>query len=197
MEVIVGSFIDSIIKLLLRLIIILFLIFICFIGYALFFSKTNELSLKDSFYYIMPFASESSNITLSDKNSIKFNINTNTISYSNSTSSSKSINFYYAQLDNTSKIIYDSLESNINNLKTYYLLFHYLDDGTVADEYTSMANFCPKYTDYATVGPLQFNKFSHMSYWTDECLAKYNIDKSLAEHAFAGYRTSSITKFAD
>ena len=86
---------------------------------------------------------------------------------------------------------------NINNLKTYYLLFHYLDDGTVADEYTYMANFCPKYTDYATVGPLQFNKFSHMSYWTDECLAKYNIDKSLAEHAFAGYRTSSITKFAD
>ena len=86
---------------------------------------------------------------------------------------------------------------NINNLKTYYLLFHYLDDdGTVADEYTYMANFCPKYTDYATVGPLQFNKFSHMSYWTDECLAKYNIDKSLAEHAFAGYRTTSITKFA-
>jgi hypothetical protein len=87
----------------------------------------------------------------------------------------------------------------INNLRTFYLLFHYIspDSKTTANEYTYLENFCPEYTNYDTTGRPFGHNYSHMSYWTDSCLEKYGISRDLASHAFAGMSTSSITKYVD
>lgn len=87
----------------------------------------------------------------------------------------------------------------INNLRTFYLLFHYIspDSKTAANEYTYLENFCPEYINYDTTGKPFGRNYSHMSYWTDSCLEKYGIPRDLASHAFAGMSTSSITKYVD
>jgi hypothetical protein len=93
--------------------------------------------------------------------------------------------------------------TEINNLKTYYLLFHYSPGSTsdVASEQTYTQNFIPEYTIEKTQninkGLSASSNYSHMSYWTDEYLNKYNIPKDLAQHAFAGQHTTSITKYVD
>lgn len=104
-------------------------------------------------------------------------------------------------LDKEDKFEYEL--ADLNELTTYYLLFHYLNNDinqSVTNETTYISNFTPVYQEGLTqpTHPIQntYNR-SYMGYWTDECLQKYNINKDLAQHAFAYQITSQIIKYAD
>lgn len=89
---------------------------------------------------------------------------------------------------------------DINNLQTFYLLFHWIPGyiGTQAANeglYCNPGTFTPEYKD---IGKITYTGgFSHMSYWTDDCIAKYNISRELADKSFIGYTTSAIVKYTD
>ena len=85
---------------------------------------------------------------------------------------------------------------NINSLDTFYLRYHYLP-GTFTEGYenTYTETFKPIYKD---VGQVQYDGgWSHLSFWTDECIAKYGVSKELASHSYIGQITSYITKYVD
>ena len=88
----------------------------------------------------------------------------------------------------------------INKLQTFYLLFHWIP-GYIGSRYADEGIYCNANTftpEYKNVGKIKYSgAFSHMSYWTDECIANYGIPRDLADHAFIGYTTSAITKYVD
>lgn len=112
--------IDLIIKLLVKLVILLFAVFIAFVSYVIVFSKQNNIEIDDTISYIKEIGTsitdktntvskESINILLPESNTN--NSNTNQIA-------NKTLNyFYYNQLDDVAKNIYSSLNNNLDNLK--------------------------------------------------------------------------------
>lgn len=112
-------------------------------------------------------------------------------------------NLGITKTETRTEIVTEEVElEDINNLTTYYLLYHYQPGTTTsANQGTYITNFKPEYKvnkNFNADQPLQnaYN-YSHMSYWTDECLDKYNIPYDLAQKAFVGNETSSIVKYAN
>lgn len=115
------KFINWIIKTSIRIIIFLLLLFLTFMICTYIFSQKNNISVEDTLSHFQAIGTEFIDFTLTDKNSVDITLDTveNNISITEnlaSTSSSKN-NYYYNQLDSTSKIIYTELENNIDNLK--------------------------------------------------------------------------------
>lgn len=115
-------FINSMIRLLMHMIIFLFLVVLCFVIYMIFFSQENDITLGDAVSYVQSFSEQLiSNFTNSNSAISSFNnsseelVKIDDIDSNNYISTKK--RFYYEQLDDTSKIIYTSLENNIDNLK--------------------------------------------------------------------------------
>lgn len=115
------KFIKCIIKILKHIFIILFILLLAFIIYTFVFSKKNNVSVEDTLIHFESIGSEFIDYTLTDKNSINISLNsvenTNTTNENLQITNSNKSNYYYSQLDSNSKIIYDALENNIDNLK--------------------------------------------------------------------------------
>lgn len=110
------KFINGFINLVINIVVISVLLLLCFIAFIFFISKSNNIAIEDTVSYIKSFGNEISNLTLIDTNQINIDLsdsNTEDIVNINATNNK----FYYNQLDNTEKIIYDALENNIDNLK--------------------------------------------------------------------------------
>lgn len=115
------KFINWISKTLIHIIIFVFVLSLTFIICTYIFSQKNNISVKDTLAHFQAIGNEFIDITLTDKNSA--NITLDTIESNITTSETLAINsnknnYYYNQLDDTSKTIYDKLESNIDNLKS-------------------------------------------------------------------------------
>lgn len=114
-------FINSIIRLLMRMTIFLFLVVLCFVIYMIFFSQENDITLEDTISYIQSFSDQViDNFATNNTSTSSFNNSSEELikiddTYHHPISTKKK--FYYEQLDNTSKMIYTSLENNIDNLK--------------------------------------------------------------------------------
>lgn len=122
------KFVSWISKTLIRIIIFLFILFLTFIICTYIFSQKNDISVKDTLAHFQAIGNEFINYTFLDKNAIDItldtiegNINTPEIS----TIDSNKNNYYYNQLDSTSKTIYDKLEINIDNLKKRKLCYKF------------------------------------------------------------------------
>lgn len=116
------KFINSIIRLLIHIITFLFLAILCFIIYMMFFSKENDITLEDTVSYLQSFGNQIINNSTDNNSAISsFNTSNEELvkiddTYNNYPITTKK-KFYYDQLDETSKMIYISLENNIDNLK--------------------------------------------------------------------------------
>lgn len=115
------KFFKWIIKTLIRIIILLFILLLTFVVCTFIFSKKNNISVEDTLIHFENIGNEFIDYTLTDKNSVNISLDTienteNTNKDLQITNSNKS-NYYYSQLDSNSKIIYDALENNIDNLK--------------------------------------------------------------------------------
>ena len=111
------NFINFVIKASIYIIILLAIFIIFILAYAYIFSAQNNIALEDTVSYIKSVGSELTGITLTDKNSVNLSSN-ESISNENLTINTSFKNrFYYEQLDDNAKIIYNSFENNIDNLK--------------------------------------------------------------------------------
>lgn len=122
------KFVNWILKTLIHIIIFIFVLFLTFIICTYIFSQKNDISVKDTLAHFQAIGNEFIDITLTDKNST--NITLDTIESNITTSKTLAINYnknnyYYNQLDDTSKTIYDKLESNIDNLKNGNYVIHF------------------------------------------------------------------------
>ena len=118
------KFFKWLIKTLIYIIILLIIIILVFFIFTFMFSRKNNMSVEDTLIHFETIGTEFIDYKLTDKNSIDITLdiaeNTNiTNDHSqNAINSNNTINYYYYnQLDSTSKIIYDALEDNIDNLK--------------------------------------------------------------------------------
>ena len=108
---------NFIIKTLTSIILFLFAILIILIACTLIFSQNNNLSVTETVEEFQAIGKEFIEYTLTDKNSINISLSdTNSYQASEIKPSTKS-KYYYNQLDDTAKIIYNKLENNIDNLK--------------------------------------------------------------------------------
>ena len=122
------KFVNWILKTLIRIIIFLFVLFLTFIICTYIFSQKNDISVKDTLAHFQAIGNEFIDFTLADKNST--NITLDTIEGNITTSEpliidSNKTNYYYNQLDSTAKIVYDKLETNIDNLKKRKLCYKF------------------------------------------------------------------------
>lgn len=111
----------------------------------------------------------------------------------------------YWEKTNLDKEVTNEYElADLNELTTYYLLFHYQDNDLekkiTTNETTYIKDFTPVYQE-AFIQPTKpisttANR-SYMGYWTKECLDQYNISEELAQHAFAYQITNNIVKYVD
>lgn len=119
--------VDFIIKLLIKIIVILILLLFLTLGYTFFISTTENIALEDTITYLKSFIVNDNNTNhindnYTDKNLIDFHsvddfdTNTSDIKRFDNENINRTY-FYYNQLDSTSKIIYDGLKDNLNNLK--------------------------------------------------------------------------------
>lgn len=115
------KFIKWIIKTLIRIIILLLILFLTFIICTFVFSKKNNVSVEDTLIHFETIGSEFIDYTLTDKNSVSLSLdtveNTSELNETLQTTNYKTSKYYYNQLDSNSKVIYDALENNIDNLK--------------------------------------------------------------------------------
>lgn len=111
------SFIYSIIKIIVFTIVFLILLSVFSNLYTYMFLRENDISVADSVSYIISPNEETSTFTSKEY----INLTTPDNTYIDNTNNISVVNnvdyFYYNQLDNYSKIIYDALENNISNLK--------------------------------------------------------------------------------
>lgn len=113
-----NKFINFIKHFIIIILVIGLILGIVFIAYIFFFKDTNNFSINESITYFQAPNNQIINNSSNNKNDINIsfyddsNINgqNNTMSFTNK--------FYYNQLDDNGKFIYDSLESNTENLKT-------------------------------------------------------------------------------
>lgn len=123
-------FINSMIRLLMRMIIFLFLVILCFVIYLIFFSQENDITLEDTLSYVQSFGEQvidnfsTSSASMSSLNNSNQELIKIDDAYSPPSIRTKK-KFYYEQLDDTSKIIYDALENNIENLKKENYTIHF------------------------------------------------------------------------
>lgn len=111
------KFIDSIIRLLINTVVIITLIALCFFAFLFIISKLNNTTIEDTLSYINVFDTEFTSSTSLD-DSQHSNINLDSSNKNNSSDIATTNNmFYYNQLDEYSKLIYNELENNIKNLK--------------------------------------------------------------------------------
>ncbi len=109
------KFIDLFIKILIYIIIFSILVLAYFAIYYIFFFKENDTKISDTASYIHSIGNEIKNFAFNNKDAINTSNSYTNNTVQNIKSSNK--NYYYEQLDNSSKQIYNSLENNIENLK--------------------------------------------------------------------------------
>lgn len=115
------NFINSFINATVNIIITLLCLLLIFIVGIIIFSKSTAVEVEDTVSYVQSFISQDNNdIPLTNKDSVNISYDTK------NESNKKTTFFYYNQLDETSKIFYDELTKNIDNLKTgtYTLKFN-------------------------------------------------------------------------
>lgn len=112
------TFIDFIIKILIFLIISLALLFLFYVLYSYLSSVEDNMSIENAVSYVQSIGNEIIDFKFTDKNSVNILLDDSTNNeiplVNNNISRNK---YYYEQLNNTAKIIYTSLENNIDNLK--------------------------------------------------------------------------------
>lgn len=110
-----------IIKTLIRIIILLLILFLTFVICTFIFSKKNNISVEDTLIHFEDIGTEFIDYTLTDKDYVNISLdtveNTSELNETLQTTNYKTSKYYYNQLDSNSKIIYDALENNIDNLK--------------------------------------------------------------------------------
>lgn len=113
------KFLNFIFKVLIRILLFLIILLLIFFVFTYLYSKKNNISITNTISNFQNIGNEFKSFTLRDKNLVDINVdneqkNTSTLETSASVSTNK---YYYNQLDNNSKIIYNALENNIDNLK--------------------------------------------------------------------------------
>lgn len=108
-------FIDWVIRFLINTVITFSLLALGLLVFVVLLSKTNDISIEDTVSYVKSFGAEISDLTLTDKTLIDFSSSDSV--QNNIITNNTNNKFYYKQLDDNSKIIYNSLENNIDNLK--------------------------------------------------------------------------------
>ena len=112
------TFIDYIIKILIFIIVFLTVLFWASVFYAYLSSDKNDISLENTVSYVQSIGNTVVNYKFADKNSVNLLSNTPVNSTPTLTQTNYGkIKYYYYQLDDNAKIIYKSLENNIDNLK--------------------------------------------------------------------------------
>lgn len=111
------------IKFIAKTLIFLLVLFIVFLFCTYIASKRNNTTISNTLIQFQTVGSELIDFTFTDKNSVDIssgitsNSNINTEEKTSTTSSSITNRYFYTQLDDNAKVIYKSLEDNINNLK--------------------------------------------------------------------------------
>ena len=122
------KFVNWFLKTLIRIIIFVFVLFLTFIICTYIFSQKNDLSIKDTLAHFQSIGNGFIDFTLVDKISTNItldSIETNITTSETLTTNSNKNNYYYNQLNSTSKTIYDKLESNIDNFKKRKLCYKF------------------------------------------------------------------------
>lgn len=110
--------INLIIRILVNAVVFSAILLLCIVIYFSVFASENNLSTEDTISYVKSIGNQISDYTLSDKNSVDLSLSDQSDSSGNMTINTSNTNrFYYDQLDDNAKIIYSSLENNINHLK--------------------------------------------------------------------------------
>lgn len=127
------KFICSFFKILFNTIIFLLLAILVLLFFTILFSKTNDIDLEDTISSIGLYAQEVTGFNVTSKDSVAFFNNSNTTVNENNVINIVNTNnlYYYNQLDENSKIIYNSLENNIDNLKSRILQLSFLRNLTL------------------------------------------------------------------
>ena len=127
------KFIKFIVNILIYIILFLFTLFVFFLFGTYIYSKKNNTPISNSLIDFQTIGKEFIDFDFTNKSNVNINLyNTdipkpdNEIEVS-STISSNNTNYYYSNLDTTSKIIYNSLEKNINNLKEENYIIDFSD----------------------------------------------------------------------
>ena len=110
------NFINSFINVLVNIIITLLCLLLIFIVSIIIFSSSTGVEVEDTVSYVQSFITDDSDIKLTDKNSVNISYTDTTSNKNKNINKTKSL-FYYEQLSDNSKIIYDALTNNIDNLK--------------------------------------------------------------------------------
>lgn len=111
------NFIDSIIKLLINTVIIIVLVVLCIVLYVFLISKMNNATVEDTISYFKSSDNQVAVLSSDTKKPINIYLNSSDSINNNETINNNKNNFYYEQLDDNAKIIYNELNDNINNLK--------------------------------------------------------------------------------
>lgn len=113
------NFINFIAKTIIHIVTFAFIVFITFIICTIVFSHKNNISVEDTLMHFESIGREIIASNSKDKHALNIiSADDNNISdYVLTTSSSNIQKYYYYQLDNIAKTIYDELENNIDNLK--------------------------------------------------------------------------------
>lgn len=111
------NFIDSIIKLLINTVIIILLVALCIILYVFLISKMNNTTIEDTVSYFRSSNNQAIVLSSDTKEPINVSLNSSDNANNNGKANNNKSNFYYEQLDDNAKTIYNELNENINNLK--------------------------------------------------------------------------------
>ena len=90
---------------------------LCFIIYIYVLSYQNNASLGDTYAYVKSVSTDTLGFTYTDKNLVNMLLTPNTSSDVQLKPKSSNYKYYYDQLDENGKLIYNVLENNIENLK--------------------------------------------------------------------------------
>ena len=107
------NFFDCVIKILINTVIIVCLVAFGIILFIFLVSQMNNTSIVDTLSYFKSFNNQTTILTGDTIDTI----NTSFSSDNKVNTTNSSINYYYEQLDENAKIIYDALNNNIDNLK--------------------------------------------------------------------------------
>ncbi len=117
------KFFSSILNFIIILLTIGIILALCFIVFIYVFSYTNNTSVEDSVAYVKTIGSDALGITYTDKDLVNLLSEPNPSSGSSLHAKSSHYKYYYDQLDENGKLIYNVLENNIDNLKTdHYIM---------------------------------------------------------------------------
>lgn len=111
------NFIDSIIKLLINTVIIVGLVAFCIILYVFLISQMNNTTIEDTVSYFKSSNNQSTILAGDTIDPINISLNSNDNVNASVKSNDNISCFYYEQLDDNAKIIYEALNANIENLK--------------------------------------------------------------------------------